>query len=118
MVEFGQQLRSRIEAVGLDGKTLAKRIGVSESLLSDFTTGKKKNPPTPELLASLARELQWSEVEMLQQIGYLASSQAKTPPSEAERVLVPVIRAYDWTEPQIRAAAGAMRAIAVEMGKD
>lgn len=116
MNDFGIQLKNRLELRGIDGKTLAARVGVSESMISDFTTGRKKNPPTPEMLAKLSSELGWPESEMLREMGYLTTEGDDVEASPAERALLPVIRSHEWSDAQLRAAAGALRAIA-EMGR-
>ncbi len=112
MKEFGIELRQRYEAKGLDGQRLAVQVGVSPSLISDFVTGKKKNPPTPDLLGRLSAELAWPEVAMLRRMGYLSTAiEADGQSTQAEHALVPIIRQFDWSEEKLRAAVAAVRAI-------
>ncbi|WP_067925463.1 helix-turn-helix domain-containing protein [Alicyclobacillus shizuokensis] len=68
--EFGKWLKALREEQGLTLTQLADKVGYSNPYLSQIETGKKKNPPSPELLAKLAEHLGVRYSDMLRMAGY------------------------------------------------
>jgi transcriptional regulator with XRE-family HTH domain len=119
---LAQALKRRIEETGISQRRFAERVGLSSSHMNSLVSG-KIGLPQPEVRRRLARELGISHVDLLVMAGELrpdevdaAGVQGVVPESPAEAALLPVIRSFDWTDAQLRAAAGALRAIG-DMGR-
>lgn len=116
MEEFGALIKSARVAKGMTGPELATRLGRAHSFVVRLEKGTNSNPPDVAVFDQLEEVLGLSRNLMLRRLGYLREDESEAQPKAAERALLPIIRGHEWTEPQLRAAAGALRAIA-EMGK-
>lgn len=118
MNELGSYIRELRERRGWTGRDLAEQIDRDPSYVSRLETGRQKETPAPEEARRLALALGVTVADLLAHQGY----DVELPAGEAsagERTLLPIIRAHEWTPAQLRAAAGALRAIAeMDQGRD
>lgn len=93
MVEFGNVMRDAMARQGIDGKRLAERLNVSQSLVSDWIRGEKKVPPSPDMLRRISTELHVSTRAMLEAIGYLDRDESEDAVSDLEAQVLASVRA-------------------------
>ncbi len=112
MGEFGNVIRDAMARQGIDGKRLADRLNVSQSLVSDWIRGEKKVPPSPDMLRRISSELHIPKRTMLEALGYMDVGEEDPDVSPAERVLVPLIRSMEWDDDSLFLASGHLRLLA------
>src|SRR5690606_38556399 len=71
MKEFGALIKRAREQRGLTQAELGARIGYAHSFVVRLERGQMTNPPTPQTMRDLERELGVSRREMLEAAGYL-----------------------------------------------
>lgn len=71
MKEFGALIKRAREQRGLTQAELGARIGYTHSFVVRLERGQMTNPPTPQTMRDLERELGVSRREMLEAAGYL-----------------------------------------------
>lgn len=70
IVKFGLYLKDLRERKGLTLIELAEKIGYSDAYISQVEKGRRKNPPTLELLKKLSEGLNVPYSELLKEAGY------------------------------------------------
>lgn len=120
MNELGSYVRQLREDKGWTARDLAERIDRDPSYVSRLETGRQKETPGPDEARRLASALGVGVADLLLRLGYdLEEDVQETTEAAAERTLLPIIRAHEWTPAQLRAAAGALRAIAeMDQGRE
>lgn len=71
MTEVGALIKQARERKGLTQAALGARIGYSPNFVNRLESGSMTNPPTPQAMRDLERELGVSRRAMLEAMGYL-----------------------------------------------
>jgi transcriptional regulator with XRE-family HTH domain len=74
MQSFIDFLKATRKAKNLSTHKLAELSGVSQSYLSNLETGKRKNPPSPEIISKLSTALEIDYFQVMRLAGYLEVS--------------------------------------------
>lgn len=90
MQEFPRYLKSLIDRSGYSYGDIERLTGVSRSYLSLVCRGKRKNPPSPEVLRKLAGPLGVRHADLMEAAGHVAELTR----NEAEAARVNVFRAF------------------------
>lgn len=85
MAEFGALIKSARDRRGLTQTALGTRIGYSPNFVNRIESGSMTNPPSPQTMRELERELGVSRQAMLVSMGYLDEAQDH----EGDAIIVP-----------------------------
>ena len=76
MLELGQFIKEKREAVGLSQKALGTAAGISDSAIQRIEAGSRKNPGW-DTLCKIAKALGIHPFEILQNAGYITAEDLK-----------------------------------------
>lgn len=93
MLEFGNLIRDARARTGEPGSEIAHRAGISLTILSDLELNKKRQTPSPKVIAGLSKALGIPQSAMLEAIGYELDRKLETKHEDPREQLIERVRA-------------------------
>src|SRR5699024_5505456 len=105
---FGALIRKWREDQGFTAESVAPRVGLGTSTLSNVENGLRKSIPDPVLIHRLHRELGIPKKDMLEALGYLDPDMPEDDRPDIPDSVMRVLYEIKWDERAVKSATDAL----------